>query len=348
MLAFEVAKEKLRLLVKPAPKLRPRWALLRMRLAGICNTDVELLHGYHQFRGTPGHEFVGEVAEVAGVSASERQRWTGRRVCGEINVACAAYRFQPECEFCRRGLETHCERRTVLGIVAHDGAFAEYLALPLENLHAVPASISDEHAVFVEPLAAACEILQQVEASEFRAAAVLGDGKLAQLIARVLRTAIPCVVMYGKHENKLALARLAGVATRKVRGDASDRNSVRESYSLLVEATGSPSGLVLAQQMTEPRGTLVLKSTFHGATPVETWPIVVKEINVVGSRCGPFDKAIALLRSGKVDPRPLVARAFPLAEAQEAIAFAQRPGVMKVLLQGVKKNITRGEGRSLR
>jgi threonine dehydrogenase-like Zn-dependent dehydrogenase len=148
------------------------------------------------------------------------------------------------------------------------------------------------------------------------------------------------VVMYGKHERKLALARRAGIATKRVRGDASDCKRVRESYSLLVEATGSPSGLALAQQMTEPRGTLVLKSTFHGAAPVETWPIVVKEVNVLGSRCGPFDKAIALLRSGKVDPRPLVTRAFPLAEAQAAIAFSQRPGVMKVLLRGVEKNIT--------
>jgi len=227
----------------------------------------------------------------------------------------------------------HCARRTVLGIVAHDGAFAEYLTLPLENLHIVPDAVSDEQAVFVEPLAAACEILEQVNARKFRSAAVLGDGKLAQLIARVLRTTIRRVVMYGKHEKKLAIARRAGIETKKVRGDAGDLKRVRESYALLVEATGSPSGLALAQQMTEPRGTLVLKSTFHGAAPVETWLIVVKEINVVGSRCGPFERAIALLRSGKVDPRPLISRTFPLAEAQRAIAFAQRAGVLKVLLK---------------
>jgi alcohol dehydrogenase len=221
----------------------------------------------------------------------------------------------------------------VLGIVAHDGAFAEYLALPLENLHVVPDSVGDEQAVFVEPLAAACEILEQVNAKGFRSAAVLGDGKLAQLIARVLRTAIPRVVMYGKHEKKLGLAQSAGIETKRVRGDASDLKRVKEAYALLVEATGSPSGLALAQQMTEPRGTLVLKSTFHGAAPVETWPIVVKEIKIVGSRCGPFNKAIALLRSGKVDPRPLITRTFSLAEAEEAIVFAQRPGVMKVLLK---------------
>lgn len=333
MLAFRVAKGKLRSTAKPLPKLRPGWALVRVRLAGICNTDVEILRGYHNFRGTPGHEFVGEVAEAEGVSASERKKWVGSRVCGEINVTCSAYGFRPRCEFCRRGLKTHCARRTVLGIVAHDGAFAEYLALPLENLHVVPNSVSDEQAVFVEPLAAACEILEQVDAKKFHAAAVLGDGKLAHLIARVLRTEIPRVVMYGKHEKKLALARRAGIQTKRVRGDARDLRRAKESYALLVEATGSPSGLALAQQMTEPRGTLVLKSTFHGATPVETWPIVVKELNVVGSRCGPFHKAIAMLRSGKVDPRSLITRSFPLAKAAKAIVFAQRAGVMKVLLK---------------
>ena len=333
MLAFQVAKGKLRLREKPVPKLRPGWALVRVRLAGICNTDVEILRGYHDFRGTPGHEFVGEVAEVAGVSVVERKKWIVRRVCGEINVSCSAYGLKPACGFCKRGLKTHCERRTVLGIVAQDGAFAEYLALPVENLHAVPDSVSDEQAVFVEPLSAACEVLEQVDVRKFRSAAVVGDGKLAQLIARVLRTVISRVVMYGKHQRKLALARWAKIETKKVRGDASDLKRVEETYALLVEATGSPSGLALAQQMTEPRGTLVLKSTFHGATPVETWPIVVKEINVVGSRCGPFDKAITLLRSGKVEPRPIITRTFPLGEAARAIAFAQKPGVMKVLLK---------------
>lgn len=333
MLAFRVHQRKLVSVLKALPNLRPCWALVRVRLAGICNTDVEILRGYHHFRGTPGHEFVGEVAEVAGVSASERRRWIGRRVCGEINVTCASYGFRPLCEFCRRGLKTHCARRTVLGIVAHDGAFAEYLALPLENLHLVPDSVSDEQAVFVEPLAAACEILEQVNVKRFRSAAVLGDGKLAQLIARVLRTAIPRVVMYGKHEKKLALARRAGIQTKKVRGHAGDLKRIKESFGLIVEATGSPSGLALGQQMTEPRGTLVLKSTFHGVAPVQTWPIVVKEINVVGSRCGPFSKAIALLRSGKADPRPLITRTFPLKEAAKAIVFAQRAGVMKVLLK---------------
>ena len=333
MLAFQVAKGKLVAVTKPLPKLRPGWALVRVRMAGICNTDVEILRGYHHFRGTPGHEFVGEVTEVADVFPSVRKRWVGQRVCGEINVACSAYGFRPVCGFCKRGLKTHCARRTVVGIVTHDGAFAEYLALPLENLHVVPKRVSDEEAVFVEPLAAACEILDQVNARGIREAAVLGDGKLAQLIARVLRSAIPRAVMYGKHGKKLSLAQSAGISTKKVRGNASDLERVKEQFRLVVEATGSPSGFALAQQMTEPRGTLVLKSTFHGTAPVETWPIVVKEITVVGSRCGPFDKAISLLRSGKVNPHPLITRTFALAEATAAIAFAQKTGVMKVLLK---------------
>ena len=171
---------------------------------------------------------------------------------------------------------------------------------------------------------------------QFREAAVLGDGKLAQLIARVLRSALPRVVLYGKHPEKLALARPAKIATKRVRGDASDLERVKEKFALIVEATGSPTGLALAQEMTEPRGTLVLKSTFHGAAPIETWPIVVKELSLVGSRCGPFNKAIALLRSRKIDPRPLITRTFPLEEAPTAIAFAQEPGVMKVLMRGRK------------
>ena len=332
MLSFQVAKSRLLAVQKPLPRLRPGWALIRVRLAGICNTDVEILRGYHQFRGTPGHEFVGEVVKVAGVSAKTRKRWMGKRVAGEINVACSAYGYKPVCAFCRRGLKTHCARRTVLGIVAHDGAFAEYLALPLENLHVVPKNVSDAKAVFIEPLAAACQILAQLNIREFSTAAVLGDGKLAQLIALVLQAAGTRVVLYGKHANKLAYAHKAGIATRKVRGGAGDLRHVKDNYRLVVEATGSPTGLIFAQHMAEPRGTLLLKSTFHGAAPVETWPIVVKEITMVGSRCGPFAKAIALLRSGKVDPTPLISRTFALKDAAQAIAYAQRPGVLKVLL----------------
>jgi len=332
MLAFQVAKNRLLAVQKPLPRLHPGWALIRVHLAGICNTDVEILRGYHQFRGTPGHEFVGEVIQVAGVSVETRKRWLGKRVSGEINVACFAYGYKPVCAFCRRGLKTHCARRTVLGIVAHDGAFAEYLALPLENLHVIPKNVNDAKAVFIEPLAAACQILDQLDIRAFPTAAVLGDGKLAQLIALVLQAAGTRVVLYGKHANKLVYARKAGIATKKVRGDAGDLRRVKENYRLVVEATGSPTGLTLAKHMTEPRGTLLLKSTFHGAAPVETWPIVVKEITVIGSRCGPFSKAIALLRSGKVDPTPLISRTFPLEDAPQAIAYAQQSGVLKVLL----------------
>jgi threonine dehydrogenase-like Zn-dependent dehydrogenase len=332
VLSFRVENGKLKAASRPLPKVRLGWARVRVRLAGICNTDVELLHGYYNFSGVPGHEFVGTVELVRGATG-EKRKWVGRRVCGEINISCRALGRRPACDFCRRGLKTHCARRTVLGIIGHPGAYAEYLTLPLENLHAVPDGIPDEQAVFVEPLAAACEILEQVDVRKIREAAVLGDGKLGQLIALVLRTAIPGVVMYGKHPEKLALARRAGIATKKVRGDATDLKRVQETFRLVVEAAGSPTGLALAQQMTEPRGMLVLKSTFHGVTPVETWPIVVKEITVVGSRCGPFAKAIALLRSGEVDPTPLITRTFPLPEAQKAIGFAQQPGVMKVLLK---------------
>ena len=327
MLAAVTHRNRVTVVQKPLPRLKPGWALVRVRLAGICNTDIEILRGYHNFHGTLGHEFVGEVARVA--SAKDRG-WIGRRVAGEINLACAGLGFRRPCSYCRRGIPTHCERRRVLGIIGHDGAFAEYLALPVVNLHRVPAGIPDEAAVFTEPLAAACEILEQINIRAHREAAVIGDGKLAQLIARVLRAAGLRVVMIGKHASKLRLARLARITTVKVASASAHRSN---QYSLTVEATGSPSGLALAQDITVPRGTVVLKSTFHGAAEVETWPMVVKELTVIGSRCGPFPAALALLRSGRVDPRPLISRIFPLKDAAKAIRYAQQPGVMKVLLR---------------
>lgn len=340
MLSFVVRNRRLKATSKPLPKLRRRWALIRVRMAGICNTDIEILRGYHHFHGTPGHEFVGEVSAVKGVDAGTCDQWLGKRVAGEINVTCSAYGDKPVCAFCRRGLKTHCSRRTVLGIVEHDGAFAEYLALPLENLHVVPANVSDEKAVFIEPLAAACQILEQIDVRKYSSAAVLGDGKLAQLIGMVLQVAGCQVTLYGKHDSKLRLARRAGLKTRRVRGDAGDLKPMKENYRLVVEATGSPTGLTLAQQMTEPRGTLVLKSTFHGAAQVETWPVVVKEITVVGSRCGPFARAIEFLHSGKVDPTPLISRRFSMQDAPRAIVDAQKPGVLKVLLEvGIQERL---------
>src|SRR4029077_19366057 len=252
-----------------------------------------------------------------------------------INIACAALGFRRRCEFCRRGLKTHCSRRKVLGIVAHDGAFAEFLTLPLENLHAIPNTVTDEEAVFIEPLAAACEILAQLRVSTFRKAAVLGDGKLAQLIAMVLVSAGIPVVRFGKHSEKLTLGRSNGIKTSLVRGDKTDlrRSAPKRRFPLVVEATGSPIGLALGIALTDPRGTLILKSTFHGAAPIESWSIVVNEITMLGSRCGPFAKAIALLRAKLVDPRPLITRTFPLPEASKAIKFAQQKGVLKVLLK---------------
>jgi alcohol dehydrogenase len=339
MLAAVTHRNRIALVQKPLPRLRPGWALVRVRLAGICNTDIEILRGYHDFHGTLGHEFVGDVVRVAsapgagrthGPPNSKDRAWIGRRVVGEINLACAGLGFRKPCGYCRRGIPTHCARRRVLGILGHDGAFAEYLALPIVNLRRVPPGVPDEAAVFAEPLAAACEILEQVNIRVHRAAAVIGDGKLAQLIARVLRAAGLQVVMIGKHASKLRLARLADIATVMV---ASPRAQRSNQFSLTVEATGSPSGLALAQHITVPRGTVVLKSTFHGAANVETWPIVVKELTVIGSRCGPFLAALSLLRSGRVDPRPLITGIFPLREAAKAIRHAQQPGVMKVLLQ---------------
>src|ERR1700751_1391496 len=206
MISFRVKGRELVETENSLPRLLPGWALIRVRRAGICNTDVEILRGYHNFRGTPGHEFVGEVQAVAGVSAHEKKRWLGKRVVGEINISCHALGFRPICIYCKRGLTRHCARRRVLGIVNHDGAFAEYLTLPFENLHLVPNAGSAEHAVFVEPLAAACEILDQVPVKRFREAAVLGDGKLAQLIARVLRSQLSRVVLYGKRREELSLA----------------------------------------------------------------------------------------------------------------------------------------------
>jgi alcohol dehydrogenase len=327
MLAAVARRNAVAVAQKPLPRLRPGWALVRVRLAGICNTDIEILRGYHDFHGTLGHEFVGDVVRVA---RTRDRAWVGRRVVGEINLACAGLGIRKRCSYCLRGIPTHCANRRVLGILGHDGSFAECLALPVVNLHLVPASVPDEAAVFTEPLAAACEILEQVDVRAHRDAAVIGDGKLAQLVARVLRVSGLRVVMIGKHESKLRLARLAGIATAKVTSPVARRSN---AFPLTVEATGSPSGLALAQQITVPRGTLVLKSTFHGATDVETWPIAVKELTVIGSRCGPFPRALALLRSGRVDPRPLVSGIFPLREAGKAIRYAQQPGVMKVILK---------------
>ena len=338
MKALRYENQKLAVSDVPEPRVDGE-AVVRVTLSGICNTDLEIARGYAGFEGTIGHEFVGVIESVSEARASARASQSsepsltvglltpGQRVVGEINAGCG------NCELCRAGDSRHCARRTVLGIVGRDGAHAEFLKLPPVNLLPVPGEVSDERAVFIEPLAAACEILKQIDVRHFRSAAVLGDGKLAQLIALVLRTKLPRVVMYGKHKEKLKLARQAKIETQMVAGDECDREKLRDTFALVVEATGSPTGLRLALQMTEPHGTLVLKSTFHRAAPVETWPIVVKELSIIGSRCGPFGEAIGLLKSGEVDPSPLITKTFSLGEAPQAIQFAQERGVMKALLK---------------
>jgi len=338
MLAARVRNRRLVLSNRTAPRVPPGWALIRVRLAGICNTDLEILRGYHDFRGTLGHEFVGEVAACGGAGATRRaaeKRWLGRRVVGEINIACRALGLLPACDFCRRGIPTHCARRRVLGIVNHDGAFAEYLALPLVNLHAVPEGLADDRAVFTEPLAAACQILAQVPAAAGgKTVSVLGDGKLGQLIVRVLAAAGARVTLFGRHREKLSVAAGRAVSTVLLPRTGTGRAALRRRRSpYVVDATGSPDGLELALRITEPRGTLVLKSTFHGAARLETWPIVVDELTIVGSRCGPFRRALDLLSSGRIDPRPLISRVFPLSDAHDAIREARAPGVLKVLLK---------------
>jgi len=337
MLAARVRNRRLVLVQQRVPRVPPGWALIRVRLAGICNTDLEILRGYHSFEGTLGHEFVGEVVRCGGKGAARRRdeaRWLGHRVVGEINIACRGLGLRTVCAFCRRGIPTHCARRRVLGIVNHDGAFAECLALPLANLHRVPDAVPDESAVFTEPLAAACRIPAQIRIPAGAQVAVLGDGKLGQLIVRVLAATGARVTLFGRHRRKLALAAGPRVTAGLLGSDRTAR-ALKDSrrYAYVVDATGSPEGLVSAIRLTEPRGTLFLKSTFHGTARVATWPIVVDEMTVVGSRCGPFERALALLRSGRVNPRPLISRVFPLREAAQAIREAQRPGVLKVLLK---------------
>lgn len=290
--------------------------LIRVRLAGVCGTDLQLIEGYAGFAGIPGHEFVGEVERV---SSDADAHWVGRRVAGEINVGCGT------CEFCRRDIKEHCTNRTVLGIIRRGGAFAEKISLPAGNLHAIPDSMDDETAVFVEPVAAACRILEQLTVPPDARIAVLGDGRLGLLIGQVLRTTTPDVTVLGRHEHKLAIARRFGLAT-ELAADAA-----RQRFDIVVEVTGRPAGLSHALSLVKPLGTIVLKSTFHGAAEAETWPAIVDEITLVGSRCGPFARAIALLESGAVQVKPLIARVADLADFESALAEARRG--LKVLLR---------------
>ena len=301
----------------PPPEPAAGEARVRVLAAGICNTDLEMVRGYYPFTGIPGHEFVGRVESAPGA-----ETWEGRRVVGEINDACG------ECAACRAGRRTHCERRRVLGIRGRDGAFAECLTLPVANLHEVPDGLSDDVAVFTEPLAAALEVQEQVRIGPADRVVVVGDGKLGNLVAQTLALTGCVLTVIGRHPAKLALLAARGIAATTAPGRPAGQADVA------VECTGNAEGLDLALRAVRPRGTIVLKSTYRGRASLDVSRIVVDEITLVGSRCGPFAPALALLAEGRVDVRPLVHARFPLHEAVAAFAEAARRGVMKVLIDG--------------
>jgi len=318
MLSVHLESGRVEVRRQPLPRVPDGFARIRLLAAGICSTDLELQRGYYGFSGTPGHEFVGVVVTVSGVGAE----WIGRRVAGEINLACG------HCDWCARGLGRHCPTRTVLGIVKHPGAFREFLTLPIHNLHRVPDSISDEQAVFIEPVAAACEILDQVKIPKGDRVALLGDGKLGLLVAQVLQAHGARVHLFGRHRDKMRLVEKAGVITELV-----PKKLPARAYRWVVDATGSSDGLRAAVAMCEPRGTIVLKSTVHGLVTIDSAPVIVNEVTLVGSRCGRFEPAIRLLASGKVDVMPLISAEFPLDRAPQAFKSAATKGVLKVLLR---------------
>ncbi len=313
-------------------------AVVRVKLSGICNTDLEITRGYAGFEGTIGHEFVGVIESLPDMSearASARAPQPGepfltvglltpgQRVVGEINAGCG------RCHLCRAGDPRHCQTRTVLGIVGRDGAHAEFLKLPLVNLLLVPDEISDAQAVFTEPLAAACGILERAQISADTRLAVIGDGKLGLLCAQVLATTGAAVTLIGKHQSKLEVA-----ARRGIEAMTSEKAKLRtREFDVVVEASGSATGFNLALDLLRPRGTLVLKSTIHGATELPAARIVVDEISVVGSRCGRFAPALELLKTKAVDVESLISEEFALTGGVRAMARAGEQGVMKVLLR---------------
>lgn len=301
----------------PAPVRAPGEALVRARLVGVCDTDLQLARGYMGFRGVPGHEVVGEVV------ASDDVRWIGKRVVADINAGCGV------CVDCVGRDGHHCAARTVLGIVGRSGAFAERFAIPERCLVAVPSEVTDELAVFAEPLAAALHVLDEVAASSARRAIVLGDGKLGLLVALALAPHV-ATTLVGHHDRKLALARAAGIEAHL---EDALPTSLRGA-DLVVEATGSERGLARALELVRPRGTIVLKTTVAAPLTIDLAPIVIHELRVVGSRCGDLRRAITALASGTVDPRALVEARYPLARADEAFAHAGRRGALKILVEG--------------
>ena len=300
----------------PTPEPPNGEALIKVRLAGICATDLEMVRGYYPFTGIMGHEFVGEV-----IQSPTKPGLEGQRVVGEINASCG------QCQACKAGRPTHCEKRSVLGILNRNGVFAEYLTLPVENLHLLPDSLADEAAVFTEPLAAALEIQEQVQIQPTDRVLVIGAGRLGQLVAQTLALTGCELLVVTRHKAQEDLLGLRGIATCK------ETEAPTREVDVVVEATGSPQGFALARRAVRPRGTIILKSTYKGELQVNISAIVVDEITLVGSRCGPFPPAIRLLESGKVDPRPLISGRYPLAEAESAIHQAGQPGALKILLE---------------
>jgi threonine dehydrogenase-like Zn-dependent dehydrogenase len=290
-------------------------ALVRIRRAGICSTDLELVKGYYPFTGVLGHEFVGEVIE------SPDKAWIGQRVVGEINAACG------KCEQCAHGRPTHCENRTVLGITKRDGVFAEYTTLPIDNLHRVPDSVPDEAAVFTEPLAAALEIQYQTQIKPTDRVLLIGAGRLGQLIAQTLSLTGCDLRVIARHSHQQKLLTERGIRL------IAEEEIQPWRWDIVVEATGSSDGFDLARKAVRPRGTLVMKSTYKGEMTVNFSSIVVDELTILGSRCGPFEPALRLLEKKEVDPTVLIAKQFKLSEAVKAFEEAAQPGMLKVLLE---------------
>jgi len=311
-----VFDQTLQLKTLPEPVPQPGEALVQVLLAGICNTDLEILNGYMNFSGILGHEFVGVVEQINGESPD----WIGKRVVGEINLGCG------ECSFCRRGLQRHCPHRTVLGIFNRSGAFAEKIALPVGNLLEVPPSITNEAAVFVEPLAACFEIFEQIQLEPDTPVAIIGDGKLGLLLAQTFLLHGVEVTLIGKHPEKLALAASWGCQTRR-------HDAVRCQFPVVVEASGKASGFHLALESVAPRGKMILKSTYHGDLAFNAAKIVVDEITVVGSRCGKFGPALRALARHRLDVQPLISNILPISDFRNAFNRAQTPGNLKILLK---------------
>ena len=305
---------------RPQPTPAAGEALIRPVRMGVCATDLEICRGYMGFTGVLGHEFVGIVEDAAG---REGRKWVGKRVVGMINCACG------RCDMCRKGLPEHCRQRTVLGIAGRDGCFAEAFTLPVRNLMEVPEHIDDDQAVFTEPLAAACQIMRQLTIEGRPYITVLGDGRLGLLCAQVLSSLNATVRCLGKHTEKLQLCEKWGVKHRHV-----DEAGRRQDQDIVVDCTGSADGLTTAMQMVRPRGTIVLKTTVApGGEAIDLSPLVIHEINVIGSRCGPFSEALARLSAQQVDVLSLISRRMKLADGPDVLRAAARPGTIKVLLE---------------